>query len=71
MKKILLLFSVLIVDLLHAQFPGGNNKDMAKAMKDIRGKVYGKIVNAKTKKPVEFTSMPRLGRLVAEIEKAI
>ena len=40
----------------HAQAPGGN-KDMMKAMKDIKGRVYGKLVDAKTKKPVEYASV--------------
>jgi outer membrane receptor protein involved in Fe transport len=50
-----LLFSVLASN---AQFGGGgNNKDMMKAMKDIRGRVYGKIIDSKTNKPVEFASV--------------
>ncbi len=40
-----------------AQMPGGGNKDMMKVMKDIKGRVYGKIIDAKTKKPVEFASV--------------
>ncbi len=36
---------------------GGNNADMMKLMKDIKGRVYGKILDAKTKKPVEFASV--------------
>jgi hypothetical protein len=39
-----------------AQYPGGN-KDMAKAMKDIKGRVYGKIIDAKTRKPVEYATV--------------
>lgn len=35
--------------------PGGAG--MAKAMKDIKGRVYGKIIDANTKKPVEYTSV--------------
>ena len=44
---------------LFAQMPpgGGNQKDMMKMMKDIKGRVYGKIIDAKTKKPVEFASV--------------
>ena len=34
---------------LLAQSPGGGNRDMMKALKDIKGRVYGKIVDAKTK----------------------
>lgn len=59
MKKLsLLFFSVLLLS-GKAQFPGGggNPKDMAKAMKDIKGRVYGKLVDASTKKPVEFGSV--------------
>ena len=41
----------------NAQFPGGNNKDMAKAMSNIKGRVYGKLIDAKTKKPIEFASV--------------
>lgn len=42
-----------------AQMPGGggNNKAMMSAMKDIRGRVYGKLIDAKTKKPVEYASV--------------
>ena len=42
---------------LKAQMPGGGNKDMMKLMKDIKGRVYGKIIDANTKKPVEFASV--------------
>ncbi len=43
----------------YAQFPGGGggNKDMMKVMKDIKGRVYGKLIDSKTKKPVEFASV--------------
>jgi hypothetical protein len=42
----------------YAQMPGGGNqKDMMKLMKDIKGRVYGKVIDAKTKKPVEFASV--------------
>ena len=37
--------------------PGGNNAQMAKVMKDIKGRVYGKIVDADTQKPVEYASV--------------
>lgn len=58
MKKTLLALALLFSFLSKAQFPGGGNgKDMAKAMKDIKGRVYGKIIDAKTKKPVEYTSV--------------
>ncbi|MCW3078430.1 MAG: hypothetical protein JWO32_3039 [Bacteroidetes bacterium] len=35
----------------------GGNADMMKAMKDLKGRVYGKIIDAGTKKPVEFASV--------------
>lgn len=58
MKKIVLLSLVLLSFLGKAQFPGGGNpKDMAKAMKDIKGRVYGKLIDATTKKPVEYASV--------------
>ena len=36
---------------------GGNPKDMMKFMKDIRGRVYGKLIDSKTKKPIEYASV--------------
>ncbi len=36
---------------------GGGNKDMMKMMKEIKGRIYGKVIDAKTKKPVEFASV--------------
>jgi hypothetical protein len=36
---------------------GKGGADMMKAMKDIKGRVYGKIIDAKTKKPVEYASV--------------
>ncbi len=59
MKNLLLVFTLLFTFFANAQFPGGsgNNKDMMKAMKDIKGRVYGKIIDAKTKKPAEYTSV--------------
>ncbi len=58
MKKLALLFCCLLAALIHAQGPpGGGNANMMKAMKDIKGRVYGKIVDAKTNKPVEFASV--------------
>lgn len=41
-----------------AQMPSGANAKMLEKMKDMKiGKVYGKIYDAKTKKPVEFASV--------------
>src|SRR5436190_9350813 len=58
MRVIVKLILILAVFSAKAQFGGGgNNKDMMKAMKDIRGRVYGKIVDSKTNKPVEFASV--------------
>jgi len=52
------LFLLLLSSLaFRAQMPGGNNSQMAKAMKDIKGRVYGKIVDAGTQKPVEYASV--------------
>lgn len=53
MKKIVTAILLLSSILIKAQFPGGN-KDMAKVMKDIKGRVYGKVLDASTKKPIEF-----------------
>lgn len=36
---------------------GGNPKDMIKFMKDIKGRVYGKLIDSKTKKPIEYASV--------------
>lgn len=36
---------------------GGNNKAFMKAMSDIKGSVYGKVIDLKTKKPVEYASV--------------
>ena len=36
---------------------GGNPKDMMKFMKDIKGRVYGKLIDSKTKKPIEYASV--------------
>lgn len=35
----------------------GNANDMMKLMKDIKGRVYGKVLDGITKKPVEFASV--------------
>lgn len=57
MKRPLFVFAFLFALALHAQFPAGGNKDMMKAMKDIKGRVYGKVLDARTKKPVEYASV--------------
>ncbi|MBA2610473.1 MAG: outer membrane beta-barrel protein [Bacteroidetes bacterium] len=58
MKKILLFFVLILSLTFRGQGPpAGGNKDMMKALKDIKGRVYGKIIDAKTKKPVEFASV--------------
>lgn len=57
MKKLLFLFALLFSLLLHAQMPAGGNKDMMKAMKDLKARVYGKVIDAQTKKPVEYASV--------------
>jgi len=57
MKKILILLTLLVIITCRAQMPAGGNKDMMKAFSEIKGRVYGKIIDAKTKKPVEFASV--------------
>jgi outer membrane receptor protein involved in Fe transport len=58
MKKFLLFITVILALSVRSQAPaGGANKDMMKALKDIKGRVYGKIIDAKTKKPIEFASV--------------
>jgi len=60
MKHLFILLMLFISLFAKAQFPGGGgggNKDMMKAMKDIKGRVYGKIIDTRTKKPVEFASV--------------
>ena len=51
MRKLFILFIFIISLNGKAQFPGGggNSKDMMKAMNDIKGRVYGKILDSKTK----------------------
>jgi hypothetical protein len=57
MKKSIILLFLFCVFMVKAQFQGGSSKDMMKAMKDIKGRVYGKIIDSKTKKPVEYASV--------------
>lgn len=59
MKKFLYLFTVFFFTTLfiEAQGPPAGNKDMMKALADIKGRVYGKLIDAKTKKPIEFASV--------------
>lgn len=54
MKKIILTFLLLCFQtILLAQ-----GKDaMLKAMKDLKGRVYGKVIDSKTKQPVEYASV--------------
>ena len=55
--------SILLLLLLSSQFmfaqgpPAGGNKDMMKAMKDVRARVYGKLIDPKTRKPVEYATI--------------
>lgn len=53
LKTPLVVFLLFLSSLVLAQAPAGN-KDMMKALKDIKGRVYGKVLDAKTGKPVEF-----------------
>jgi len=59
MKKSALLYFLLACAPLVAQIQGGN-KDMMKAMKDLKGRVYGKVIDARTKKPIEYASVVAL-----------
>lgn len=57
-KLLLTLAGILFFSSSFAQMPGGGNqKDMMKMMKDIKGRIYGRVLDAKTKKPVEFASV--------------
>src|SRR6478736_6875011 len=55
-KFFFLLFTFFTLNIF-AQAPSGNNKAMMSAMKDIRGRVYGKLIDAQTKKPIEYASV--------------
>lgn len=55
-KLLVIAFSILFFSMSFAQMPGGNPKDMMKLMKDIKGRLYGKVIDDK-KKPVEFASV--------------
>ena len=61
MKKLALLSFCFFFSFSKAQMQGGggggNNSNMLKAMKDLKGRVYGKIIDANTKKPVEYASV--------------
>lgn len=57
MRYLLFIFCILLGLSARAQMPSGGSKDMAKVMKDLKGRVYGKIRDVKTKKPVEFASV--------------
>jgi hypothetical protein len=61
MKHFVTFLLIVFTFSLYSQAPGGN-KDMLKAMKDVKGRVYGKVLDAKTKKPVEFASVVEIGR---------
>lgn len=58
MKKILCLLFCFCTTIIFSQAPNGSgSKDMMKVMKDIKGRVYGKIIDSKTNKPVEYASV--------------
>ncbi len=61
MKSLIFIFLLSFSLSFYAQYPGGGggggNKDMMKIMKDVKGRVYGKLIDAKTKQPVEFASV--------------
>lgn len=52
MKKLVTLQLLFSVSLAIAQMP--NSKDMSKIMKDIKGRAYGKLIDASTGKPIEY-----------------
>ena len=52
MKKLVSLLFLFSVSLALAQMP--NSKDMSKIMKDIKGRAYGKLIDASTGKPIEY-----------------
>ncbi len=54
MKKLITLF--ILISITTSGFSQVNNS-MMKAMKDLKGRVYGKVLDSKTKKPVEFASV--------------
>jgi len=54
MKKLITLF--ILIFITTSGFSQVNNS-MMKAMKDLKGRVYGKVLDSKTKKPVEFASV--------------
>lgn len=52
------LFYEVLFYTLQAQIPGGGNPKMLEKLKDMKiGKVFGKVYDAKTKKPVEYASV--------------
>ena len=53
MKNLLSYLFLFISLCTYAQAPG-NNKDMAKFLKDIKGRAYGKLIDASTGKPIEY-----------------
>ncbi len=54
---LIILFSVLGTSFF-AQMPGGGNNKMMSKLKDMNiAKVYGKVIDAKTKAPVEYASV--------------
>jgi len=55
-KTVVLILFLLVSSFIYCQAPAGNS-NMIKAMKDIRGRVYGKLIDANTKKPIEFASV--------------
>ncbi len=56
MKKLLLYLFIGFATNVYSQFQGGG-KDMSKTLKDIKGRVYGKLIDTKTKKPIEYASV--------------
>jgi hypothetical protein len=57
MRFITLTFLCFLGILAYAQPGGGASPEMMKAMQNIKGRVYGKLVDASTGKPVEFAAV--------------
>ncbi|MCF8424613.1 MAG: outer membrane beta-barrel protein [Bacteroidia bacterium] len=58
MKNLLILISLLLSINIMAQMPGMGGMGGMKNMKDPKmGRVYGKVIDAKTQKPVEYASI--------------
>ena len=57
MKNLIILLLFLGTVEAYSQQQGQGNPNMLKAMQNIKGRVYGKLVDARTGKPVEFAAV--------------